>query len=449
GPSQGNWVTGTPYPMCNPVAALINPFATNYKIQYFPTMYMICPDKTTTSVDQFTTAQLVSAMNATCPPPTTTNDAGVYSISNPFGFSCGTTFSPSVTLRNFGSSTLTSCTINYKIDNGANQTYAWTGSLAANASVYSGAGAATVTLPAVTVSLGTHSITVSSSNPNSTTDGNTANDGTTVTFTAVTPTSSPVVEGMESTFPSSLCAVVNPDNSTTWTKSTPGGFGTSSNSAMMDCYNYAASGALDYLVLSPMNFATATSPGLTFNVAYAPYDATFFEQLDVEVSTDCGSTWTNVYSKSGSTLGTAAATTTQFVPTATQWRAESVSLSSYIGQASVLVRLICTNHYGNDMYVDDINLSTNTSAVNEIDLSSYVSVFPNPTNGNVFININNSTIGNVDVKVINVMGEVVSLSKNNSSRSMKFDLSNMSNGIYFVEVSSSNGKTIKKVMLNK
>src|ERR1035437_6475633 len=115
GPSQGNWVSGTAYPMCNPPAALINPFNTNYAIGYFPTMYMICLDKKIKKVDQYTTAQLASAMNATCPPSTTSNDAGVSSVGAPNAFACGTSFTPVLTLRNYGSTALTSCTINYKV----------------------------------------------------------------------------------------------------------------------------------------------------------------------------------------------------------------------------------------------------------------------------------------------------------------------------------------------
>ncbi len=448
GTSQGNWVSGTPYPMCNPASAMITPFNTNYAIAYFPTMYMICPDKKTTKVDQFTTANLAAAMNATCPPPTAVNDAGINAVTSPSPFVCGTTFIPVVTLRNFGSSTLTSCTVNYKIDSNTPQTYPWTGSLAAGTSIYSTTGITTITLPAMTVALGNHTFTVYSSSPNGTTDGNTANDTKTLSFAAVTPTTSPVAEGMESTFPSSVCAVVNPDNSTTWTKSAPGGFGTSSNSAKMDCYNYAASGAVDYLLLTPMNFSSSATPALTFNVAYAPYDATYFEQLDVEASTDCGTTWTNVYSKSGSTLGTVAATTTAFTPTAAQWRAETVSLNSYAGQASVMVRFKCTNNYGNNMYVDDINLSA-ASSVNDFDLSSSISVYPNPSSGNVFVNINLPGPVSADLKVTNLMGETVLESKNNSQSTIKLDLSKVSGGMYFVEVRSENAKTTKKIILNK
>ena len=61
---------------------------------------------------------------------TTTLDAGIPQISQPVGYYCGVdTFVPAITLQNYGSTTLTSCTINYQIDGGAIQTQNWTGSL--------------------------------------------------------------------------------------------------------------------------------------------------------------------------------------------------------------------------------------------------------------------------------------------------------------------------------
>ena len=444
--TQGCWTCNTPYPMCNPTS--VTTFNSNYQIGYFPTMYMICPDKKTTKVDQYTTALLASTMNTICPAATASNDAGISLVTSPNGFTCGTTFTPVVTVRNFGSSPLTSCTVNYKVDSNPAQTYNWNGNLSTNCSVYTTGCTATVTLPSITVSLGNHTFTAYTSSPNSATDGNSANDQRVESFTAVNSANPPVTEGMETTLPSANCSLLNPDNATTFVKSAPGGFGTSSNSAKIDCYNYAAAGEKDYLVIPPVNLSGATSSNLTFNVAYAPYDATYFEKLDVEASTDCGATWTNVYSKSGSTLGTVAANTNAFTPTASQWRAESVNLSSYVGQPSVMVHLVCTNGYGNNLYIDDINI-TSVVSVNDIDLNSYVSVFPNPSTGNVFVNISNANAGNVSVKITNAMGEVIVNSNNNTARSMQFDLSKNADGIYFIEVKSGDAQLIKKIFLNK
>lgn len=440
GGSQGNWLSGTPYPMCNP--SPVATFNSGYQIGYFPTMYLICPDKKTTKVDQYTTVQLYNTMMAKCPPPTAAIDAGISGVITPNGISCGTSFIPVVTVRNFGSSPLTSCTVNYQVDANPAQTFAWSGNLTTGQT-------ANATLPSVTTTSGNHTFTCYTSNPNSGSDGNTANDQKVSNYNAVTTAmSTPVVQGMEGTFPPSGWSVDNPDAATTWVKSAPGGFGSSSNSAKIDFYNYATIGELDYIVIPPMDFSGATSANLTFSVAHARYSAAYTDKLDVEASSNCGTTWTNVYSKSGSVLATAPDNTAAFTPTAAQWRAENVVLNSYIGQPSVMVRFKTTNGYGNMLYVDDINITSVTS-VDELSLDSYVTVFPNPSTGDVFINITAANLGNVSVKILNVLGEVVAESTDNAARNMKFDLNEQPNGMYFMEIKSENAKTIKKVTLNK
>ena len=243
------------------------------------------------------------------------------------------------------------------------------------------------------------------------------------------------MEGMEGTFPSANCSITNPDGATTFVKSAPGGFGTSSNSAKIDCYNYATTGEKDYLVIPPMDFTIASSPQLTFNVAYAPYDATYFEQLDVEVSTNCGATWTNVYSKSGATLGTKAAQTTAFTPTAAQWRAETVSLNSYAGQSSVMVQLYSTNGYGNNLYIDDINIA-GVVGVQEAGLENTISVFPNPVSSELTIE-GSSSSEKIHYTLCNVMGEEIKsgdISSNGTIFNGKVQVGDIAVGMYFIRV---------------
>ena len=80
-------------------------------------------------------------------------DAGISVVSNVPVFICSANFTPSVTLKNFGTTVLTSATINYQIDNGTVQTQPWTGSLAANAT-------SSITLPAQSAAAGAHTFTV-------------------------------------------------------------------------------------------------------------------------------------------------------------------------------------------------------------------------------------------------------------------------------------------------
>jgi PKD repeat protein len=101
---------------------------------------------------------------------------------------------------------------------------------------------------------------------------------------------------------------------------------------------------------------------MTFDVAYAAYDATYTDGLQVLISTDCGTTWTSLYNKTGTTvatgnLPTAAATTASFVPTTAQWRTETINLNTYVGNAGAILAFRNLADYGNNLYIDNINIT--------------------------------------------------------------------------------------------
>ena len=105
-------------------------------------------------------------------------DAAITDISDPQTYSCAASISPTVTLKNFGSSTLTSVDIKYTIDNGTVNTFTWTGSLPS-------AGQVDVTLPSVGSSTGTHTLDVYSESPNGQADQFPSNDLATTNFEVV------------------------------------------------------------------------------------------------------------------------------------------------------------------------------------------------------------------------------------------------------------------------
>lgn len=60
--TQGDWFKNTPYPICNPPKAQIDPFNSKYKVVNFPNIYMICADtKKTKLLNQ---SPLLSQLNA-------------------------------------------------------------------------------------------------------------------------------------------------------------------------------------------------------------------------------------------------------------------------------------------------------------------------------------------------------------------------------------------------
>lgn len=114
-----------------------------------------------------TGATALGGTNAPCGVVATV-DAGIESIESPITNLCTGAFEPTVKLRNYGSNTLTSVTINYQINSNVYQ-YNWTGSLASQSSE-------TVILPTVNLPEGMHYIAFETSAPNNTADGNAANN---------------------------------------------------------------------------------------------------------------------------------------------------------------------------------------------------------------------------------------------------------------------------------
>ncbi len=171
----------------------------------------------------------------------------------------------------------------------------------------------------------------------------------------------PLVEGFTSTtfVPTSWTLVNTDGGATTWARSaTVGTAPTTGNSMVFDNYNYDDSGNQDEVRTKKLDFTGATGVTMTFDVAYARYNAANSDGLQVLISTDCGVTFTSVYSKSGTTLATAPDNTAAFTPTAAQWRNESVDLTPYIGQPGVVIAFRNLAGYGNKLYVDNINISS-------------------------------------------------------------------------------------------
>ena len=169
----------------------------------------------------------------------------------------------------------------------------------------------------------------------------------------------PITEGFTTaTFPPTNWALVNANNSpTTWARSaTVGNAPTAGNSMFFNNFNYNDSDD-DQVRMPGANLNGFSTAQLQFDVAYAPYNTNNFDGLEVLVSTNCGATWTSIYSKSSTTLATAPATTASFVPTAAQWRTETINLTPYVGNSKVILSFKNLSGYGNNLYVDNINLT--------------------------------------------------------------------------------------------
>lgn len=94
-------------------------------------------------------------------------------------------------------------------------------------------------------------------------------------------------------------------------------------------------------------------------------------------------------------------------------------------------------------YVYDYNFATTVSEANEV---SAFSLFPNPVSNELTINFGNSKIKTIEL--LNVLGEVI-LTKKISSSTIKINITELANSIYFVKtIDSYNQVSIQKFLKN-
>jgi hypothetical protein len=354
---------------------------------------------------------------------------------------CDTVIAPIVTIRNAGLNTLTSVDLKYKVDAQTLQTYSWTGSLASLTT-------ANITLPPYNFLSGTHTLTAYTSNPNSSADMNNMNDTIVRNFTVLAKPvgiQAPVQEGFVSTsFPPANWTIENSSN--LLSRSTAcGGYGTSSQSMKADFLTIST--GTDMLESNYIDFANLLPPvTLYFDLAYASYSTTYFDSLAIELYDDCSGKSIRVYADGYPGMATAPPTTTSFIPTASQWRTDTVHLDTMSGKAPMKIRFLAITDYGNNLYIDNINLAgTPTGNAVPAHLNLQITVFPNPSTGVLFIN---NLPANSKLEIENVFGEQVYSAKEVSSNA-RIDLTHVCNGVYFIRISNERGSDVKKMIISK
>ena len=355
---------------------------------------------------------------------------------------CDGTTTPMVTIKNEGSLAITSASVAYAINGGTPVTQNWTGSLSAGAT-------AVVTFPQVTLPAGTNSLVATVSSPNGTGDVNGMNNMSAPLIAAVlnnTATPAPYSEGMESTsfnsIPAGHVLLYNTATkplvtvvSKAQVNGLPqelGGYGQSTKSLMVDFFTMQ-SGAQASIITPKVSGITANHK-LYFNHAYASY-AGEADGLKIFVSSNCGTTWTNVFDKSGTALATAPNATSRFFPQPTQWYLNTISLSQFAGQ-ELIVKFECNSAYGNNLWLD--NFWINTAALGEEEIqAAQAKLYPNPARDAVKVSLQVSEAGEALVEVISLNGQTViaqTTSVEAGMQSIDLNVADLANGVYTVKI---------------
>ncbi len=442
--SLGDWTQGISYIMANDdnIAAL-------YNLAYYPTIYMISPNRLVYEVGQQDTQDLIDAGSESwvLGPITQADDAAALVYQGDDLSLCGD-LNTQVMIQNHGTNALTSATI--EVVNGGSSilSYNWTGNLASYETAIVNVGDATITS-----NTGTIDITTS--------DDDMTNNSVAFEATLVASKVAPEMVDMETAdaagvpdglydYGMNATFLINKGAFTTPPADELGGYGNSVNSLFFYFYN-AGVGTVSEVVTKKLDFSSVSGAKMTFDVAYAQYAGTENDMLGVSYSVDCGNTWTSVYSKSGSDLATAAPIQGLFVAAATDWRTETIDLSAVDGEAEVLVKITGTSDYGNNIYFDNLNTGEITS-VEEVSVIEAVSLYPNPAQNVATINVNVKDNAGATVKVMDIAGrtlEVVNTNMVSGMNSVNLNTEAYNNGVYFIEVTVDGAVSTSQLVIQK
>jgi hypothetical protein len=277
-------------------------------------------------------------------------DMQTTAIVRPNATECTPPFVPSITVRNAGGEIVTAFKTGYILNGGTPFIQVHNITLAIGAST-------TVTFPSLNPPAGNNTIKMFVADPITASvgpDGTPGNDTLTRTF-AVPTTVTNVIQGFEgTTFIPANWSLINANANVTWIRTTPGK--ASDFSAFIDNYNNNTINQLDIMQSPPVNTVGADGVTITFDVAHKDYPGSL-DRLRVLVSTNCGVSFTSVYSKAGPTLATAGDSDEDFTnPSQNEWRNETINLNNTFTGGNLIVQFENRNDFGNNIFIDNINI---------------------------------------------------------------------------------------------
>jgi len=216
-------------------------------------------------------------------------------------------------------------------------------------------------------------------------------------------------------------------------------------------------GTKDALVSSSYdlsNLSASDQITLSFRTAFKQKISTNSDNLKVYASNDCGTSWSVRKNLTSAQLSSGVQSAGYIRASSSEWMTTHVTniLSSYFTSG---FRLKFEFEYqgGNNVYLDNINLykggiADDPLSINELQNTiSDFNLYPNPTVGDLNVMISIPQAMNFDVSVLDLSGKQLqshSIQGQSGVNNVVLDVNSLSKGMYFIQVTSSNGKITKQ-----
>ena len=207
-----------------------------------------------------------------------------------------------------------------------------------------------------------------------------------------------------------------------------------------------------------MDFTGANEIIISYKWAFVTKDEATDDRLRIYISNDCGNTWQQKKIHRGFTdLPSAETSNFQFVPDSQdEWNEYTLGIDNeeFFGP-SFRVRFNFTNFGGNNIYLDDVNISSvNDLSTSELNAFSSSNIFPNPSNGSATLEL--SLIQPIESGRLSLwdsqgrmIKDIYSGRISQGSRKFQLDHGDLSEGLYFIRIEDQQQRMLKKWIITK
>jgi len=282
-------------------------------------------------------------------------DVQLISIDKPLNCEnyCSNLIAPVIKFGNSGTSTITSLTISYSLNNGPSVAIPWKGNLLPFEETI-------LTLPEILFPDGKASFNISLSNVNATLgDENPTNDALSVSTNIGIGNMLPFAESFEdSNFPSTNWILnSNSPTAANWKQSLIGAK-SGKQSAAFSNFNLNENATIAELRSPVVSLNGLNGVTLSFYTATAIIDANKSDTLEVLISQDCGISYISVFKKWGLDLTNNKNLAIQaYVPDSSDWKKTVINLNNFTSTGKIIVLFKNRSGNGNTLFLDDVNIN--------------------------------------------------------------------------------------------
>lgn len=377
--------------------------------------------------------------------PTVDLDAQLLQISVPADtYFAEENITPTVTVKNKGTDNITSFTAKYKIDEQSYVVEDWAGTLSSGETTE-------IVFASVGITLGSHTFEALVTAPNGGSDMNTSNDTLTKVFN--------VVETIfNDDFETDKGWTMNGE----WERDAPQGLGgehgdsdpssafNGSNVLGLDLtgqgnylgdYEINMGSHAEYAISPVINCSDYENIQMSFQ-RWLGVEQPLFDHAYIDISTNGGSDWTELWTNSGTISETA-------------WSEQTIDISSYADeQATVQIRFSMGATDGSWNYcgwnIDDFVLTgaSITSVVSVTATPNEVEIYPNPSNGtfNIVFPKDTKDVKDVNLTVIDITGKVIYEQFLEAAGIHTINVSTVK-GVYFLQIKYKGTNIVSKLII--